>query len=200
MFIRTSREFLTYSVKALLVFSLIAIFLTPSASADTIYKYTGNPFDSFPGNFACPPVCKITGSFTLAQPLTANLAFVTISPKFFSFTDGDVTLTPNNSFPFIFQPFTEFSTDSTGAITTWDIRIQGKLSVGFRRFGSVNIPGLVVGDETVVLLKPQALITNNPGVWSVATTNIPEPSCFLLLLAGLVSITGVKRIGLQTSI
>jgi hypothetical protein len=190
---KTSRKFLAYCVEALLV----AIFLAPSASADTIYTYTGNAFDSFPGNFACPPVCKITGSFTLAQPLPPNLSFVTIFPKFFSFTDGAITLTPNNSFPFIFQPFTEFSTDSTGAITTWDIRIQGKQSLGFPRLGSANVPGAAIEDATAVLFTPGAINTNNPGVWSVATTNIPEPNCFLLLLTGLVSITGTKRIGVQ---
>ena len=173
---KTSRKFLAYFVEALLAFFLIAIFLAPSASADTIHTYTGNAFDSFPGNFACPPVCKITGSFTLAQPLPPNLSFVTIFPKFFSFTDGAVTLTPNNSFPFIFQPFMEFSTDSTGAITTWDIRIQGVQSLGFPRLASANVPGAAIGDETAVLLTVGASNTNNPGEWSAGTTSIPEPS------------------------
>jgi len=200
---KTFRRFLTHFVEALLLFSLVAIFSAPSASADTIYTYTGNAFDSFPGLAACPPVCKITGSFTLAQPLAPNLSFVTIFPTFFSFTDGLITLTSNNSFPFIFRPLTEFSTDSTGAITTWDIRITAVPLLGFRRLFSANIPGVVVEDGTAVLSFPAhtlALNTDNPGAWSVATTNIPEPSCFLLLLTGLVSITGVKRIRLQTSI
>ena len=193
--ITTARRCLTYSVGALLAFSLVAIFLAPSASADTIYTYTGNAFDSFPGNFACPPVCKITGSFTLAQPLPPNLSFVTIFPKFFSFADGAVTLTPNNSFPFIFQPFMEFSTDATGAITEWAIRITGDPFLGFPRLFSSNVGG-VGGDATVRFLTLEAGNTNNPGVWS-ETTTIPEPSCFLLLLAGLVCIAGAKGIGLQ---
>ena len=81
-----------------------------------------------------------------------------------------------------------------------DIRIQGVPSVDRRRLFSVNVPGAAIEDGTAVFLTPGAINTNNPGVWSVATTNTPEPSCFLLLLTGLVSITGATRIGLRISI
>jgi hypothetical protein len=68
-----------------------------SARADTIYTYTGNPFTVFSGLDACPPVCNISGSFTLASPLAANLPFEAITPTAFSFTDGSVTVTEGAS-------------------------------------------------------------------------------------------------------
>jgi hypothetical protein len=175
-------------VGTLFAFSVLAIGLAPPANADTVYTYTGNVFDSFKGNFECPPECRIMGSFTLAQPLPPNLTFVTISPKSFSFTDGMVTLTPANSFHFIHQPFGDFSTDATGAITTWAIEIDGKQPLGFPFLITRNL-GLAA-DETGLLLKVGASNTNNPGMWSAITTNTPEPSCLLLLCTGLLSIVG----------
>jgi len=48
-------------------------FFAGSAQADTItYTYIGNPFTVFSGVDACPPVCNISGSFTLASPCAAQ--------------------------------------------------------------------------------------------------------------------------------
>ena len=177
-------------VRTLFAFAILAIGFLPLANADTIYTYTGNMFDSFKGDFECPPVCRITGSFTVAQPLPANLSFVTISPKFFSVSDGVVTLTPANSHPLIFQPFM-LATDATGAITTWDVRITGKQALVKESLSTVNFPGF---SEDEVGIPVGALNTNNPGVWSAVTTNTPEPSCLLLLCTGLLSIVGGARV------
>jgi hypothetical protein len=178
-------------VGTLFAFSMLAIGLTPSANADTVYTYTGSVFDSFKGNSECPPECRITGSFTLEQPLSANLTFVTIFPLSFSFTDGAITLTKSNSLPTLpslLPLFMEFSTDATGAITSWDVRIQGKQSVGFRFLASSSNPFGPAEDITRSLTGDSALITNDPGTWSVMTTSTPEPNSMFLLVAGLVSL------------
>jgi hypothetical protein len=90
-----------------------------SARADTIYTYTGNPFTVFSGLDVCPPVCNISGSFTLASPLAANLPFEAITPTAFSFTDGSVTVTEGASEGGRF----EVATDSGGNISFWEIAL-----------------------------------------------------------------------------
>lgn len=71
--------------------------LAPFARADTTYTYTGNPFTAFfaldTTAPACPPTCMITGSFTVAQPLAANLSSYSFTPEAFSFTDGNIPIT-----------------------------------------------------------------------------------------------------------
>jgi hypothetical protein len=182
-------------VNAFLVLFLLAMAFGPSVSADSVtYSYVGNTFDSFRGSFACPPECKITGSFTLDQPLPPNLSFAAIRPTSFSFTDGDITLTPTNSFRFIFDPFTEFSTDALGAITTWDVRIQGRRELGFPHLATANVPPDALEDARINLLShDSALISGNPGTWSVSMASTPEPSCFVLLCVGLLAIVGGRR-------
>jgi len=187
--ITTARRCLTYSVGALLAFSLVAIFLAPSASADSTYTYSGNVFDSFKGAFACPPECKITGSFTVDQPLPPNLVLATIVPTSFSFTDGEFTLTPGNTFQFVNCPHWEFSTNATGAITTWNVCIIGRASLGLPFLSTTNISPDFQEDTTNFVFRNSASVFGNPGTWSAT---IPEPSCLLLLLAGLVSIAGAK--------
>ena len=185
-----SNDLFVRTVKSLFGFTL-ALFLVSSARADAVYTYTGNAFDSFNGSFACPTECRIAGSFTLDQPLSANLTFVTLFPLSFSFTDGAITLTKSNSLPTLpslLPLFMEFSTDATGAITSWDVRIQGKQSVGFRSLATSSDPFGPAEDITRSLRGDSALITNNPGTWSVVTATTPEPTSMFLLVAGLVSL------------
>jgi hypothetical protein len=87
---------------SLLVFALMPSALAqvsagPTGTASevtTTYTYTGNPFTGFHGSSACPPQCKITGSFTIAGPPPANLTLsdqqfqFDITPLAYSFTDG----------------------------------------------------------------------------------------------------------------
>jgi hypothetical protein len=94
--------------------------LAASARADTVYTYTGNPFTAFSGVDVCPPVCNISGSFTLASPLATNLPFGTITPTAFSFTDGSITLTGGVS-------RFEVATDSSGDISFWEIALGGQV-------------------------------------------------------------------------
>jgi hypothetical protein len=160
-----------------------------SARADTIYTYTGNPFTVFSGLDACPPVCNISGSFTLASPLAANLPFEAITPAAFSFTDGSVTVTEGGRF--------EVATDSGGNISFWEIALGSGQPFG---------PGVCTSLDTVrdPVGTPQdnslsvscsieafigtALVNSNPGSWS--SSAVPEPGTLILVGIGLLGIAG----------
>jgi hypothetical protein len=60
---------------------------------------------------------EVTGTVTLASPLLANQAFVSITPLSYSFSDGVQTLA---SGAVSFQ----FSTDASASITGWRIFID----------------------------------------------------------------------------
>src|SRR3954454_13671424 len=83
------------------------------ARAGVIYSYTGNPFTTFTGGYACPPECSISGFFEVPQALAPNIDRFAFSPVAFSFTDGNITLTNANTNP----SFTDFcvSTDAAGS-------------------------------------------------------------------------------------
>src|SRR5262249_12273744 len=106
----------------LLACGVFVLGLAPSARADAIYTYTGNPFfpsSNFVGNYACPPECRVTGSFTVPQPLPVNLPGLVVEPEpvtSFSFTDGNPTWMNTNA-----GAFFGVGTDSTGAIIEWDV-------------------------------------------------------------------------------
>jgi hypothetical protein len=164
-----------------------------SARADTIYTYTGNPFTVFSGLDVCPPVCNISGSFTLASPLATNLPFEAITPTAFSFTDGSVTITEGASEGGRF----EVATDSGGNISFWEIALGSGQPFG---------PGVCTSLDTVrdPVGSPQdnsisvscsseafigvALVNANPGRWS--SSNVPEPGTFILVGIGLLGIAG----------
>jgi len=90
----TKRYKIHAELAGLFAICLMAGLSAKTARADVIYTYTGNPFDTFNGAFACPPVCNVHGSFTVAQPLAANLPTLTlVAPMSFSLTAGNTTLT-----------------------------------------------------------------------------------------------------------
>jgi hypothetical protein len=182
---------------------LAALPSTP-ALADTVYTYTGNPFTS-DGNpllysFSYPPFTpsdSVTGSFTLASPLEANLpilgpdGFTSVTPTSFSFTDGVNTLSNTDSFEYLTL---DVGTDGTGAINQWIVSLQTNNNiviltedwVSREDQGWNGQPG-VVGD-----------IRGNPGTWTSSTTDpnpavAPEPSSIALLSTGALGLAGMMR-------
>jgi hypothetical protein len=89
---------LTYwAALALVATTLIA----PLARADTVYTYTGNPFDNFgPSNSGTiatsPPICSISGFMVLASPIDFT-DFRLVQVLSFNFTDQNTVLTEQRS-------------------------------------------------------------------------------------------------------
>ena len=190
----------------LLLGFLCAIVLAPSATADTVYTYTGNPFTEFQGTDACiggVGECSITLSFTLAFPLPANFGsgFLTlVTPLSFSMTDGVHTLTQLNSTPFFLV-----ETGPTGQIDFWGISASTPL-VPPEQFFLVTqrTASVVFGDDDTNTFTAVgngdfnstgfARVLDNPGTWTISTVpHVPEPSSLMLLSAGLLGLTPTFR-------
>lgn len=113
--------------KILLALAFVCWRLLPAcaqAQAPTFtYTYTGNPLTSTNGGCSG---CAVVGSFTLSQPLSANMgtlfsgAMVPNQVPFlvsYSFSAGSITITKVNGS----APLIGVVTDSTGTITAWNV-------------------------------------------------------------------------------
>ena len=173
-----------------LLLALVLLAMAPAAVlADTTYSYVGTPFNGFHLT-ACPPTCRITGSFTVADPLAPNLMGVNTNafvPLSFSFTDGTTTWTPLDTADSGFG----VNTDSSGHITFYSIFADllggGDISIyyegtGFttQLFASNNIYSAFYDARDL-----------SGGTWTESTTTAPEPSSLLLLGAGLFALAGL---------
>jgi hypothetical protein len=168
-----------------------------SARADTVYTYTGNPFTILTGSDVCPLVCNISGSFTLASPLAANLPFEAITPTAFSFTDGSVTVTEGASEGGRF----EVATDSGGNISFWEIALGSgqpfgpgvctSLDTVRDPIGTPQDNSLSVSCSSSEAFIGSAVVNDNPGRWSSSTVpSVPEPGTLILVGIGLLGMAG----------
>lgn len=159
----------------------------PYANGDTTYNYTGNDFTSVSAPYTTSD--SVTGSFTLAAPLAANLtSFTTVTPQSFSFSDGVIGDTITNTSPGVGSQFS-FETDGSGAITKWQVVVD-ITSVSNFSISTVNAPGGVGvfdqaqhGGGTT-----SGGNTNSPGTWAV-----PEPTTVGLLAVGAVLAAALRR-------
>jgi hypothetical protein len=184
-----------------LLFLLAAFVAGPAvrrASADVMYTYTGNAFDTFPTGASCPPVCNVTGSFVVADSLAADLPeFTVIDPISFSLISAGVTLTDGEGQGT--DSFLGVATDSTGAIIEWSWVEVGPASAPTARILTENVPGSVVADDVRLgtnappLVGPRlGQISNDPGTWK-ETAVAPEPAGLPLLAIGLLGIVAFGR-------
>ena len=177
------------------------------AFADTTYTYTGNPFDSFSGNYSCGSECAISGSFTVGNPLASNPSLAVLEGEnsilatgfpisssqveSFSFTDGNTTFNQNNSyFP---NSAILIGTDSNGMINDWTVFLQFGPYTNY--LYTTNTPGRDISSNQVGYYPYTSLGTafnnDNPGTWSV--TDTPEPSSLLMLSTGLIGLGFIRR-------
>jgi hypothetical protein len=149
--------------------------------ADTVYTYTGNPFQLALGVYTTSD--KVTVSVELSDPLGPNMALTMVTPLAFSFSDGVRTLTNLNASG---SGFT-FATSSTGAITQWDAFafINNPTESDVIRTGNPALPSSEVTD--FASLPPSddndAHNLNAPGVWSVAAAPDAGSTVGLFLLS-----------------
>jgi hypothetical protein len=167
------------------------------AQADTVYTYTGNPFEFFfdfdPPSGTFTTAMAITGSFTLAAPLGAGSIFnpvdITANVLNFSFSDGRSTISDSNA---AFKLFL-FATDSSGKISGWNVTL---LTDPFTAVGqqkaiiqtTFNTSSSIIDIGTVAqcislpcsnnITNPNTAVDQGdtfglPGTWSVAT--VPGP-------------------------
>ena len=174
--IRFLAAHLVHVASRFLLFLIACTFLSPvnpaAGSSTTTYVFLSVPLNQFVGT-ACPPVCHLTGSFTVAQPLPPNLvqdvggagAFTPVS---FTFTDGVTTFTQLNS------PVSGFAvhTDANGNIIQWGVYMAGPGGGAglFLFYGGINS----LAQEGVNLGGYQAYFFSNTspgGTWSIASAN-----------------------------
>ena len=183
------------------------LMLAVPAFADTTYTYTGNPFDSFSGNYSCGSECAISGSFTVGNPLASNPSLAVLEGEnsilatgfpvsssqveSFSFTDGNTTFDQNNSyFP---NSAILIGTDSNGMINDWTVFLQFGPYTNY--LYTTNTPGRDISSNQVGYYPYTTLGTafnnDSPGTWSV--TDTPEPSSLLMLSSGLIGLGFIRR-------
>jgi hypothetical protein len=180
---------------AIAIFVLQFMFTAPPtpANADMIYTYTGRLFtiigDSTTPAGTYTTSMSVSGSFTVANPLAANLVNSDIAGSVldFSFFDGRTTLSPGNAARKTFV----FSTDGAGDIILWDVvaSTQPPDTVGqqflqiethedparFRDFDR-GLIGVCSSLPCATLFGDTAQNVEMPGTWSVSEiSSVPGP-------------------------
>ena len=177
---------------------VVAALPSTSAFADTVYTYTGNPFNlgNGPGTTPVLPFTtsdSVSGWFTVATPLGDSVALAPVNAIAYSFTNGVDTITTGEATSFF--DF-EIGTDATGAINVWDVDLGNSVGnyVG-TDFGPESGGDLELAIHPETNFDGVAENLNDPGTWTsnapISTT--PEPSSIALLGTGLLGAVGAFR-------
>jgi hypothetical protein len=90
------------------------------ASTDTILTYTGNDFTTARGVLTTSDSVSIT--IDLSSPLAANMAFVPVTPVFWTMRAGPYTL--SSSMSGLTSLAFDFATNASGTISGWFVRAE----------------------------------------------------------------------------
>jgi hypothetical protein len=162
-----------WAALALVATALIA----PLARADTVYTYTGNPFDNFDPASACPPICSISGFMVLASPIDFT-DFRLVQVLSFSFTDQNTVETSSNT-----DIVAAVAGDGFGNISQW-VLVIGE-GTGPVQMETINFMGFTV-DNSGAPSQGFDFVAGKPGVWTSSTVATPEPSVLTLQVLGLI--------------
>ena len=111
------------------------IFAGVAQAQQTTYYFVSVPFTIFALGASCPPTCRITGSFTVSQPLPPNINLPvgiidgsgTFTPTSFTFTNGVETITNTTA---SFSGFA-VNTDANGNIVQWNFYAENSATYIF---------------------------------------------------------------------
>jgi hypothetical protein len=173
-----------------LFLSALLLVLPAPLLADTVYTYTGNDFSTFSSPTVFTSADSLTGSFTVATPLGANLE-VQLQPVSFSFSDGVETFTQANTTA---SSNLVVFTDASGDILAWDISLISSDSTNVLTSDDNFI------DEGFALVNGVAesgFVEHDSGTWSVLETGdpsvAPEPSTLTFMATGALGLVGIMR-------
>jgi len=189
-----------------LIVSLVVVCagVLAATHATTTYLYTGNNFTSIPldddpptGSYTTS--MRVTGSFTVSQPLT-SISLVDISGLIlaYSFNDGRSTLTEGNSS----LRSSSVAVDASGAVINWQFNIEQpfpvpasigdlrrtiltqKIGVSADESGGIdsctNAPSVCTGFNS-----DWGRAFNSPGTWSIAPVSTVQFSGTLAFVSDL---------------
>lgn len=162
-----------------------------AAHAATVYTYTGTNYTQAAAPFTTSE--RVTGTFTLATPLGANLNSATITPISFTFATGFDTFGAGLAYS---SQFT-FSTDASGNITNYLLSAQYPSPNSIYdvvRVDTYNGITLVSKQTSQATTQVRGTLTTNAAPTPTPITSVtPEPSSLALLGTGIVGVLGVMK-------
>jgi hypothetical protein len=186
---------------------LLCLMLPGSLRADTLYTYTGNPFNSCSGTYAnldgsCSGAVSVTFDVTGNVDGLNNVSGGYISVTSFTFSDGDgLSIGCANTSDCRTVPLYDLFiiTNMHGIITYWYMYADSETGNSISTWNEqLGMPGCyeagcypAASDEASISDPSEGSNKFDSGSWSgpvTVTTTTPEPSTNLLLGIGLLSL------------
>jgi hypothetical protein len=159
--------------------------------ADNIYSYTGNAYTQVYGTAGYTTSNYLRGWVQTPVPLLPGGTYDFYGLNIpFSFTDGIVTLTQNNTT----SPIIGFQVDYFGNISDWGIFLANA-DVIFGSCGPSCIPSGAVDFTYVFASGSGGNVMNDPGKWTAG--RVPEPSTLIMLAFGLFAVGKCRKVASQ---